>query len=163
MYNYVAVQCSYSCRCLWFVSACVEHAFTEGPGPSTKHPRLEENEDAISLLDDSEALQLIEFDPQVKPTDSWDPPAAIRTFLEKHFNKVLSEEERDAIMKDFPKPNIAAVVTPRLTGDAAEQLEEQGKESSLWCREGPVQHTETAARCHWYSHMPVGGPAEQGG
>jgi len=113
---------------------------TEGPGPSTKRPRLEEDEeDTISLLDDSEALELIEFDPQVKPTGSWDPPTAIRTFLEKHFNKVLSEEEREAIM-DFPKPNFAAVVIPRLTGDTVQQLKSNGKNPHLVQRRPCTAH-----------------------
>ena len=40
---------------------------TEEPGPSSKRPRLEEKEDSITLLDESEALELVEFDPKVKP------------------------------------------------------------------------------------------------
>ena len=98
------------------------------PGPSTKRLRLEEEEtDTISLLDEAEALELIEFDPQVKPAGTWEPPKTIRTFLERHFNKGLSKEEREAIMKDFPKPNVDVVVTPKLAGDAVEQLRSKGK------------------------------------
>ena len=128
---------------------------TEGHGPSTKRPRLEENEDVISLLDDSEVLELIEFDPHVKPTGSWEPPAAIRIFLEKHFNKVLSEEEREAIMKDFPKPNVTAVVTPRLTGDAAEQLKSKGKnphygaEKALYSTQKQLLDVTGPLTCLW--------------
>ena len=97
---------------------------TEEPGPSNKRPRHEEREvdDTINLLDDAEALELVEFDPKVKPTGTWEPPKTIRNFLERHFNKSLSEDERESIMKDFPKPNVDAVVTPRLAGDAVEQL-----------------------------------------
>lgn len=59
-------------------------------------------EDVVSLLDDAEALELVEFDPSVKPMDTWDPPQPILSFLEKHFNRVLTDEEGDAIKKDFP-------------------------------------------------------------
>ena len=100
---------------------------SEEPGPSSKRPRLEQEEDCISLLDESEALELVEFDPKVEPAGSWEPPQMIRSFLEKHFNKLLSEEERDAIMKDFPKPNVDAIVTPKLGGEAVEQLRSKGK------------------------------------
>ena len=33
----------------------------------------EEEDDTITLLEDVEALELIEFDPSVNPEDSWDP------------------------------------------------------------------------------------------
>jgi hypothetical protein len=72
-------------------------------------------------------LELVEFDPKVKPAGRWEPPKTIRNFLEKHFNKSLSEEERESIMKDFPKPNVDTVVTPRLAGDTVEQLKSKGK------------------------------------
>ena len=109
----------------------------EEPGP---RPRLEEEEDSITLLDESEALELVEFDPKVKPAGTWEPPQTIRNFLEKHFNKSLSEGERESILKDFPKPNVDdAVVTTKLGGDA---VEEQGEEPSL---RYPLPHAETAA------------------
>ena len=93
------------------------------PGPN-KRPRLEEEDnDTISLLDDEEALELIEFDLKVKPAWLWEPPKAIRSFLEKHINKTLSDDEGEAIMKDFPKPSVDAVVTPKF----AEQLKNKGK------------------------------------
>ena len=57
-------------------------------------------------------MDLVEFDPNVKPAGTWEPPQVIR---EKHFNKSLSEEERELIMKDFSKPNVDAAVTPKLT------------------------------------------------
>ena len=81
------------------------------PGPSgvtTQTARLEEEsqpeDDVVQLLDQDEALELIEFDPTVDSKDTWKPPQAIQAFLEKHFNRSLSEEERSAIMKDFLKP-----------------------------------------------------------
>ena len=63
----------------------------------------------------------------MKPAGTWEPPQTIRNFLEKHFNKSLSEGERESILKDFPKPNVDAVVTPKLGGDAVEQLKSKGK------------------------------------
>ena len=62
-----------------------------------------DSEDAIQLLDEAEALELVEFDPGVDSKDAWDPPKPMTSFLEKHFNRSLSDVERDAIMKDFPK------------------------------------------------------------
>ena len=34
----------------------------------------EEEEDVIKLLDEKEALKLVEFDPKVEPLDTWQPP-----------------------------------------------------------------------------------------
>ena len=51
-----------------------DSSHAEEPGPSSKRPRLEEEEDSITLLDESEALELVEFDPKVKPSDTWEPP-----------------------------------------------------------------------------------------
>ena len=62
----------------------------------------EDDSESIALLDDAEALELVEFDPSVDPEGSWKPPKALPAFLEKHFNRSLTEEERQAIMKDFP-------------------------------------------------------------
>lgn len=41
----------------------------------------------LSLLDESEALELVQFDPTVDPEDTWEPPQPILTFMEKYFNK----------------------------------------------------------------------------
>ena len=77
----------------------------DGPGPSERSLRRAEEEDVIDPLDEEEALELVEFDPKVESKDTWPPPKATRSFLEKHFNKSLSEEEREAILKDFLKPD----------------------------------------------------------
>ena len=47
---------------------------------------------------------------------------SMKTFLEKHFNKSLSEEEREAILKDFPKPDTKVVSTPKLDFGAKKSL-----------------------------------------
>ena len=60
-------------------------------GPSAKRPRIqEEEEDVIDLLDESEALEMVEFDRKVKPADTWEPPQSISSLLNKHFNKALA-------------------------------------------------------------------------
>ena len=94
---------------------------------SRKRPR-EEDEDVITLLDESEALELVEFDTTVTPKDTWEPPKPILTFLEKHFNKSLTEEERTAILKDFPKPQCNALVAPQLDQQVKEQMQQKGKD-----------------------------------
>ena len=67
-------------------------------------PEEEAEEDAIDLLDESEALELVEFDPSVEPKDSWEPPKVIDTFLTKYFNKALSDAERDP--QGLPKAGV---------------------------------------------------------
>ena len=60
----------------------------------------------ITFLDDAEPLELVEFDPTVNPKE---PPKPIVTFLEKHFNRSLPDDERESIMKDFPSPIAASL------------------------------------------------------
>ena len=88
----------------------------------------EKDEDRIDLLDDSEALELIEFDPSVDSEDSWKPPRVMESFLDKHFNRCLSDEERKAIRKDFPKPDCPVMSVPKLDEDVKEQLKKRGKD-----------------------------------
>ena len=59
----------------------------------------------MNLLDEAEALELIEFDPKVV-----EGPQVIATFLEKHANQSLSSEEQEAIMKGFHQPNCHAMM-----------------------------------------------------
>ena len=88
----------------------------------------DDDEDAIELLDEAEALELVEFDPCVEPKDSWQAPTSITSFLDKHFNKALSEEERSAIMKDFPKPVCKVLSAPKLDEQVKDQLKKKGKD-----------------------------------
>ena len=39
---------------------------------------------------------------------SWEPPKSMAGFLEKHFNRCLEDSEKEAILKDFPKPAVTA-------------------------------------------------------
>ena len=64
-----------------------------------------DSEDTMQLLDEAEVLELVDFNQGVDSKDAWDLPKPITSFLEKHLKQLLSDFERDAIMKDFPKPN----------------------------------------------------------
>jgi len=83
----------------------------------------------VDLLDESEALELIEFDPSVDPKDTWKAPQVMTTFLEKHFKQSLSPEEPEAIVKDFPRPNCDAMVTPKIDEEVKEQLKRKGADA----------------------------------
>ena len=98
-------------------------------GETTGGRRMtDEDEDAIELLDEAEALELVEFDPSVEPKESWQAPASISSFLDKHFNRALSEEEKSAIMKDFLKPSCKVLSAPKLDEQVKDQLKKKGKD-----------------------------------
>ena len=80
------------------------------PLPHEEDEEEDGEEDAINLLSEAEALELVEFDPSVQPEDTWEAPPVITEFLEKHFNKSLSEEERKKILDNFPKPSCDAAL-----------------------------------------------------
>ena len=89
---------------------------------------LQNDEDTVQLLEEAEALELVEFDPSVDPKDTWDPPSAMASFLQKHFNRSLEEGEKEAILKDFPMPSCKALKTPKLDEQVKEQLKRKGKD-----------------------------------
>ena len=89
-----------------------------------------DNEDTVHLLDEHEALEFVEFDPSVQSKDKWLAPEPMAAFLDKHFNRSLSEEEREAIMQDLPKPNCDVLVTPRIDKEVKEQLKGKGKDAT---------------------------------
>ena len=72
----------------------------------------------MDLLDEIEALELIEFESKMDPKDTYREPQVIATFLEKRFNQSLSSEEQEAIVKGFPQPNCDAIVTPKMDDGA---------------------------------------------
>ena len=71
------------------------------------------DEDTIHLLDEGESLELVQFDPTVED-GTWEAGETIDSFLEKHFSRIISAEERDSIMGDFPRPACAVLCTPKL-------------------------------------------------
>ena len=70
---------------------------------------------------------MVEFDPSVKPNDEWLGPELMAAFLDKHFNRFLTDEEREAIMQDFPEPNCDVLVTPQIDKTAAEGKSENAQ------------------------------------
>ena len=96
-----------------------------------------DNEDTVHLLDEHEALEFIEFDPSVQSKDKWLAPEPMAAFLDKHFNRSLSEEKREAIMQDFPKSNCDVLVTPHIDKEVKEQLKGKGKDAH-WRAEKPL-------------------------
>ena len=54
--------------------------------------------------------------------DTWDPPAQISAFLQKHFNKELDDNSREAILDDYPKPNCSALIAPQIDEEASSQM-----------------------------------------
>ena len=82
----------------------------EGMEAGTSNSRSGEEEEDTIDLDDPEALELVEFDPKVKPADTWEAPQSILKFLDKHFNRILAEEEREAIN---PLPVVVNFISQR--------------------------------------------------
>lgn len=114
-----------------------------------------EGEDTVDLLDEAEALELVEFDPSIEPSGSWEAPKTVKMFLEKHFNRTLSEDEREAIRKDFPKPSGGLLVAPKLDDQVKEHLKSKGKdphfgaEKSLFRIQEQVMEVAGPLTCLW--------------
>ena len=109
----------------------------------------------MDLLSDAEALELVEFDPAVEPEDSWEPPKAMISYLDKHFNKALSVAERKAILKDSPKPSCQALEVPKLDDQVKDHLRGKGKdphfgaEKSLYRIQEAVLDVAGPLTCLW--------------
>ena len=86
-----------------------------------------DEDDVIDLLDDTEALKFIQFDPSVQDENVREAGEVINTFLEKHFLHPLAPEEREAIKKDFPNPASSALAVPKLDDEIKEQIKKAGK------------------------------------
>lgn len=60
---------------------------------------------------------LTDFDPAdlVKAKEgTFDTPDTMKKYLEKHLRRCLSKEERDALFKEHPKPNLAVCAPPKV-------------------------------------------------
>ena len=86
------------------------------------------DEDFGELLDEEESLELVQFDPTVPDENAWEAGEIINSFIEKHFNHTITAKERDAIMKDFPKPSCTAFCMPKLDEDIKKQIRMTGKD-----------------------------------
>ena len=81
--------------------------------------------------------------------DTWDPPAQISAFLQKHFNKELDDNSREAILDDYPKPNCSALIAPQIDEEASSQMRRNfknahfGAEKTLYrANAGGIRHTD---------------------
>ena len=70
------------------------------------------------------------------------------TFMEKYFNRNLSEVERQAIAQDHPKPNCPALEVPRMDEEVRHQLK-------IWDGEDNVQAAGTGLRGGRFSLLLV--------
>ena len=114
------------------------------PGSASSQGQVkgEYDSNVVDLLDDEEALDFANFDPMINDDNAWDAGEVINAFLEKHFNRVITPEEREAmmndfpnpscqalaIMNDFPKPSCQALVAPKLDEDMKKQIKKAGKD-----------------------------------
>ena len=57
----------------------------------------EEEEDYVDLLDEGESLELIQFDPTVEDENAWDAGEVINSFVEKHFKRTITAEEKEPL------------------------------------------------------------------
>ena len=98
------------------------------PGSSCTQGQEEEGDkNVVEFLDDAEALELVQFDHSVQDDSVWEAGETVNFFLEKHFLHPLPPEEREAIMKDFPKPACSALCVPKLDEEIKEQIKKVGK------------------------------------
>ena len=99
------------------------------PGSSRVQGQEEgEEEDYLDLLDEDEALELVQFEPVVDDDDAWKACDTINNFIKKSFTQVITPTARDGIMKDYPKPKIEALFAPKLDEDVKKQIERAGKD-----------------------------------
>jgi len=68
----------------------------------------------VTLHDDELKTMFAEFNPEIKQSNTWDPPKQMSSYLEKHFNRNLKGEEAEVILEDYPMPNCPALKVPRL-------------------------------------------------
>ena len=84
-------------------------------------PQDSEEEDNISLCKKPSS-------PTCTKWHAWfvGPPDLILAFLTKNFNRVLSDEDKEAILQEYPKPNCSAMEVPCLDDNVKEQLKRKG-------------------------------------
>ena len=81
--------------------------------PASKRQRLEEANDTISELQEPQV-----FDPSLDREDKeefrFEAPDRVGSYLEQHFRRSLSKEERTAMLRKHPKPDTKVMVPPKL-------------------------------------------------
>ena len=109
----------------------------------------------VYLLDESETLELVQFDPTVGGDNTWEAGETINDFLQKHFKQILQPEEQEAIMRDFPKPNCQSLQVPRLNEEMKAQIMKAGKgvERSLFKLQDLLLDVARPLTCLWADLM----------
>ena len=75
--------------------------------------------------------------------------------MTKHFNRCLTDAEHEAILKDFPRPEVNALQPPKLDEEVKEQLKKSGKdphfgaEKSLYKIQGQLLDVAGPLTCLW--------------
>ena len=80
------------------------------------------------IYGDTETQEFEEFDPSTDPDGTWEPPSMMLAYLERHFNRCLTDKDKKNILTEFPKPDCSALVAPKLDGLVKEQLSRKGKD-----------------------------------
>ena len=119
-------------------------------------------------LNPEESKEFQEFDPRINDNEVWKPPVSMSKFLEKHFNKCLDEQERQAILADFPKPQCDALQAPKLDSKVEEQLSRKGKDShfgaekTLYMLQEQLLEVTGPLTCLWSDLLrPDGNPTKE--
>ena len=73
-------------------------------------------------------MELVRFDLTVEDGATWEAGETIDSFLEKHFSCIISAEERDSIMGNFPRPACAVLHTPKLDEEVKKLIKQAGKD-----------------------------------
>ena len=71
---------------------------------------------------------MVKFDPKVNSEDRWVPPKLMTTFLKKHFKRCFLADEREAILKGFPKSDCPVLEVPTLDEPVKNHLKRKGKD-----------------------------------
>ena len=102
---------------------------TGAPTPPAKKPKTSSQPSSAS---ESEGES---FDPTLEREDKDDfktkVPRAIEKYMDKHFRRSLSKEERTAMLKRHPKPDVEAAMPPKLVADFAGKKLDKARDSQL--------------------------------
>ena len=60
---------------------------------------------------------MVQFDPTVEYENAWEAGEIINSYIEKHFKRAMTIEERQAIMKDSQ-----ILLTPKIDDDIKKQI-----------------------------------------
>ena len=124
----------------------------ESPGPSTK--RLSLVSDSHSDSDTEEEWHC--FNPEMEREDKEEfrmqVSKTVRKYIEKHFCRSLSKQERTAMLKRHPKPDTEAAVPPKLDNfisDFAGKKLDKARDAQLARIQGAVLYAANPLTCLW--------------